>query len=201
VIRVLLAEDTAILRDTLVAVIDLQADLEVVAQLSSGEGIVRTAAKTAADVAVLDIDLPGLDGISAAAGLHREVPGCRVLILTAHAQPRNLRAALAAQVAGFLPKDTPAAELIGAIRDVAAGRRVVDASTALAALESTPSPLTDRETDVLRLHADGMDPREIASELFLSYGTVRNYLAAATDKLGAKNRIHAIKIATDQGWL
>jgi two-component system response regulator DesR len=201
VIRVLVAEDTAILRDTLVAVIDLQPDLEVVAQLPSGGAIVRTAAETTADVALLDIDLPEMDGLSAAAELRREVPGCRVLILTAHAQPRNLRAALAAEVAGFLPKDTPASELIDAIREVAAGRRVVDASTALAALESRPSPLTERETDVLRLHADGMDPREIAAELFLSYGTVRNYLAAVTEKLGAKNRIHAIRIATDEGWL
>ena len=165
-IKVLLAEDTAILRDTLVAVIDLQPDLQVVAQLPSGERIVRTALETGADVAVLDIDLPGTDGLTAAAALHREVPDCRVLILTAHAQPQNLRKALAAHVAGFLPKDTPAAELIEAIQDVAGGRRVVDASTALAALESRPSPLTERETDVLRLHADGMDPREIAAELF-----------------------------------
>jgi two-component system response regulator DesR len=104
-------------------------------------------------------------------------------------------------VAGFLPKDIPAADLIAAIREIAAGGRVLDSSTALAALESRPSPLTGRETDVLRLHAEGMDPREIAANLFLSYGTVRNYLASATDKLGAKNRIHAIKIASDNGWL
>lgn len=200
-IRVLLAEDTAILRDTLVAVLDLEADLEVVAQLPRGDTIVRTAADSAADVAILDIDLPGLDGLTAAAALQQEVPECRVLILTGHAGPRNLRAALAAGVAGFLPKDTPAADLIHAVREVAAGRRVVDSATALAALESDPSPLTERETDVLRRHADGLDPREIAAELFLSYGTVRNYLAAATDKLGAKNRIHAIKIASDRGWL
>ena len=200
-IRILLAEDTAILRDTLVAVLDLQDDLEVVAQVATGDRILPSARETRPDVAVLDIDLPGTDGLTAAAALRTELPDCRVLILTALAQPRNLRTALAAEVAGFLPKDTPAVELIRAIREIAAGGRVVDTSTALAALESRPSPLTERETDVLRLHAEGMDPREIAASLFLSYGTVRNYLTSATDKLGAKNRIHAIKIATDSGWL
>jgi two-component system response regulator DesR len=200
-IRVLLAEDTAILRDTLVAVLDLQDDLEVVAQVADGDQILPAARESRPDVAVLDIDLPGMDGLTAAAALRTEAPECRVLILTALAQPRNLRTALAAEVAGFLPKDTPAVELIRAIREIAGGGRVVDTSTALAALESRPSPLTERETDVLRLHAEGMDPREIAASLFLSYGTVRNYLTSATDKLGAKNRIHAIKIATDSGWL
>ena len=200
-IRVLLAEDTAILRDTLVAVLDLQEDLEVVAQVADGDQILPAARESRPDVAVLDIDLPGMDGLTAAAALRTEAPECRVLILTALAQPRNLRTALAAEVAGFLPKDTPAVELIRAIREIAGGGRVVDTSTALAALESRPSPLTERETDVLRLHSEGMDPREIAANLFLSYGTVRNYLTSATDKLGAKNRIHAIKIATDSGWL
>ena len=200
-IRILLAEDTAILRDTLVAVLDLQDDFEVVAEVAAGDLILPSARATRPDVAVLDIDLPGMDGLTAAAALRTEVPDCRVLILTALAQPKNLRTALAAEVAGFLPKDTPAVELIRAIREIAAGGRVVDTPTALAALESRPSPLTERETDVLRLHSEGMDPREIAARLFLSYGTVRNYLTSATDKLGAKNRIHAIKIATDSGWL
>jgi two-component system, NarL family, response regulator DesR len=200
-IRILLAEDTAILRDTLVAVLDLEDDLQVVAQVADGRGILPAVRDTQPDVAVLDIDLPGTDGLTAAAQLHLELPACRVLILTAHAQPHNLRAALAAEVAGFLPKDTPAADLISAIREIAHGGRVVDSSTALAALTSHPSPLTSRESDVLRLYAEGMDPREIAASLYLSYGTVRNYLAAASDKLGAKNRIHAIKIATDNGWL
>jgi two-component system response regulator DesR len=201
VIRILLAEDTAILRDTLVAVLDLEVDLQVVAQLANGDGILSAAREARPDVAVLDIDLPGTDGLTAAAQLHHQQPDCHVLILTAHAQPKNLRAALAAGVAGFLPKDTPAADLIAAIREIARGGRIVDGATALAALTSRPSPLTDRETDVLRLHAEGMTPREIAASLYLSYGTVRNYLAAACDKLGAKNRIHAIKIATDNGWL
>jgi two-component system response regulator DesR len=200
-IRVLLAEDSTILRDTLVAVLDLQDDLEVVAQVATGSEIVPAVLRTAPDVAILDIDLPGTDGLTAAAALRTDAPECRVLMLTALADPRHLKAALTAQVAGFLPKDTPAVDLIRAIRDVASGARVVDSSTALAALESDPTPLTPRETDVLRLHSEGMDPREIAADLFLSYGTVRNYLASATDKLDAKNRIHAIRIATERGWL
>ena len=200
-IRILLAEDTAILRDTLVAVLDLQDDLEVVAQVARGDEILPSARDTGPDVAIVDIDLPGIDGLTAAEQLRRQVPGCRVLILTAHAEPRNLRTALGAEVAGFLPKDTPARDLIAAIRTIARGGRVVDSEAAVAALSSRPSPLTRREADVLRLHAEGLDPREIAATLYLSYGTVRNYLAAATDKLGARNRIHAIKIATDNGWL
>jgi two-component system response regulator DesR len=200
-ISILLAEDTAILRDTLVAVLDLQDDMSVVAQVSHGDQILPAARRWQPDVAVLDIDLPGQDGLTAAARLAADLPECRVLILTALAQPANLRSALAASVAGFLAKDTPAADLIRAIRDVAGGSRVIDPAVALAALDARPSPLTPRETDVLRLHAEGLDPREIAVRLFLSHGTVRNYLASATDKLGARNRIHAIRIATENEWL
>jgi two-component system, NarL family, response regulator DesR len=201
VIRILLAEDTAILRDTLAAVLGLQDDMEVVAEVGTGDRIVPAARQHAPDLALLDIDLPGTDGLTAAATLHQELPECRVLILTALAVPANLRTALAAHVAGFLAKDTPAADLIHAIRVVAAGGRVIDPTLALATLETRPSPLTDREADVLRLHAEGLDPRDIAAQLYLSYGTVRNYLASATDKLGARNRIHAIKIATENHWL
>jgi two-component system response regulator DesR len=201
VIRVLLAEDSAILRDTLLAVLDLQDDIEMVAAVATGTQIVPAVRAHRPDVAVLDIDLPGLDGISAAAQIARDVPECRVLILTALAQPANLRAALDAGVAGFLAKDTSASELIAAIRRIAAGGRVVESGLALAALEASPSPLSDRETEVLRLHAAGKDPRDIAVELFLSYGTVGNYLASATDKLGARNRTHAAIIANERGWL
>jgi len=200
-IRILLAEDTAILRDTLAAVLDLQDDMAVVAEIDRGDRIVAAAKQHRPDVALLDIGLPGTDGLTAAAALHEQVPECRVLILTALAVPANLRTALEAHVAGFLAKDTPATELIHAIRVVAADGRVIDPALALAALESRPSPLTDREADVLRLHAEGLDPRDIAAQLYLSYGTVRNYLASATDKLGARNRIHAIKIATENHWL
>ncbi|GAA3040144.1 response regulator transcription factor [Microbacterium dextranolyticum] len=200
-IRVLLAEDSTILRDTLVAVLDLQDDIDVAAAVATGGQILPAARDTHPDVAVLDLDLPEITGIQAAAVLATDVPDCRVLILTAHAQPANLRAALDAHVAGFLPKDASASELIDAIRAIADGRRVVDPSVALAAIEARPNPLTDREIDVLRLHARGLDPRETAAELFLSYGTVRNYLAAATDKLGARNRTHAALIARENGWL
>ncbi len=200
-ISILLAEDTAILRDTLVAVLDLQADMKVVAQVAHGDQILPAARRWQPEVAILDIDLPGQDGLTAAGQLAADLPQCRVLILTAHAQPTNLRTALAANVAGFLAKDTPAADLIRAIRDIAGGGRVIDPAVALAALDARPSPLTPRETDVLRLQAEGLDPREIAARLFLSHGTVRNYLASATDKLGARNRIHAIRIATENEWL
>jgi two-component system response regulator DesR len=200
-IRILLAEDSAILRDTLVSVLDLEDDLTVVADVATGTDIVAAARLHTPDVAVLDIDLPGIDGLTAAAQLSAEVPTCKVLILTAHARPANLRAALDAHVAGFLAKDTSARDLIAAIRTVAAGGRVIDPDVAIAAIATRPSPLTARETEVLRLHAQGADPRDIASTLFLSYGTVRNYLATAADKLGARNRTDAVIIASQQGWL
>jgi two-component system response regulator DesR len=200
-ITILLAEDTAILRDTLVAVLDLEEDMQVVAQVSHGDQILPAARRWQPDVAILDIDLPGQDGLTAAGQLATDLPSCRVLILTALAQPANLRTALDAGVAGFLAKDTPAADLIRAVRDIDRGGRVIDPAVAVAALDARPSPLTPRETDVLRLHSEGLDPREIAERLFLSHGTVRNYLAAATDKLGARNRIHAIRVATENDWL
>lgn len=200
-ISILLAEDTAILRDTLVAVLDLEEDMKVVAQVAHGDQILPAARRWHPDVAILDIDLPGQDGLTAAGQLATDLPECRVMILTALAQPANLRTALAANVAGFLAKDTPAINLIQSIRTIAAGERVIDSTVALAALDARPSPLTPRETDVLKLQAEGLDPREIAGRLFLSHGTVRNYLASATDKLGARNRIHAIRIATDNDWL
>jgi two-component system response regulator DesR len=200
-ISILLAEDTAILRDTLVAVLDLEDDMTVVAQVSHGDQILPAARRWQPDVAILDIDLPGQDGLTAARLLASELPDCRVLILTALAQPANLRTALAANVAGFLAKDTPALDLIRSIREIDRGGRVIDPAVALAALDARPSPLTPREADVLRLHAEGLDAREIAERLYLSHGTVRNYLASATDKLGARNRIHAIRIASENDWL
>ncbi len=200
-ISLLLAEDTAILRDTLVAVLDLEEDMQVVAQVAHGDQILPAARRWQPDVAILDIDLPGQDGLTAATLLASDLPQCRVLILTALAQPANLKSALAANVAGFLAKDTPALDLIHAIRVIAGGGRVIDPAVAIATLDARPSPLTPRETDVLRLQAEGLDPREIAGRLFLSHGTVRNYLASATDKLGARNRIHAIRIATENDWL
>ncbi len=145
--------------------------------------------------------VPGQDGPTAARQLTTDLPSCLVLILTALAQPANLRTALDAGLAGFLAKDTPAVDLIRGVREIDRGGRVIDPAVAVAALDARPSPLTPRETDVLRLHSEGLDPREISDRLFLSQGTVRNYLASATDKLGARNRIHAIRVATENDWL
>jgi len=201
VIRVLVAEDTGILRDTLVAVLDLQPDLDVVAQVAKGDAIVPEALRHAPDVAIVDIDLPVVDGLTATVELRREVPGCRVLILTAFARPGHLRTALAAGATGFLGKDTPAAELMEAVRRVAAGEQVVDHGLAVAALRSRDNPLSSREAEVLRSFAAGGSPPDIARELHLTVGTVRNYLASAMVKLDARNRVDAVRIATDQGWM
>jgi two-component system, NarL family, response regulator DesR len=201
VIRVLVAEDMRILRDTLVALLRLEDDIEVVAEVTDGRDIVPEAEAQRADVAIIDIDLPGTDGLTAAASLSKQCPGCRAMILTALSQPGNLRRALAAGAAGFLPKDTPAAELVEAVRRIAAGERVVDHALALRALEVPDNPLSPREADVLRHFAAGSDAAEIASALFLSYGTVRNYLASAVTKLGARNRVDAVRIAAEAGWL
>jgi two-component system response regulator DesR len=201
VIRVLLAEDMRILRDTLVAVLSLEDDIDVAAQVCDGTSIVPTVLATQPHVAIIDIDLPGTDGLTAAAELHERCPQCRVLILTVLSKPGNLRRALAAHALGFLPKDTPAAELVNAIRRIAAGQKVVDPQLALAALEVPDTPLSPREAEILRRFSTGADPAEIAAQLFLSYGTVRNYLASAVTKLGARNRVDAVRIAAEAGWL
>jgi two-component system response regulator DesR len=201
VIRVLVAEDMRILRDTLVAVLNLEDDIDVVAEVASGDQIVPRAVADRPDVAVLDIDLPACDGLAAAAALREQCPGCRVLILTVLGRPGDLRRALAARVTGFLAKDTPAADLVDAVRRVAAGQRVIDPQLALHALEVPSSPLSPREADVLRRFAAGAGPAEIAAAVHLSYGTVRNYLASAVTKLGARNRVDAVRIASEAGWL
>ena len=200
-IRVLLAEDMRILRETLTALLSLEDDIDVVAEVADGREIVPRVKAHHPDVAVLDIDLPGTDGLTAAAELHEQSPGCRVLILTVLGKPASLRQALAAHVAGFLPKDAPVAELVDAIRRVSAGEQVVDHQLALKALEIPDSPLTPRETEVLRHFATGAEPSEIAAVLYLSYGTVRNYLASSVTKLGARNRVDAVRIASEAGWL
>ena len=200
-IRVLVAEDMRILRDTLAALLNLEDDIAVVAQVTSGEAIVPAAVAERPDVAVVDIGLPGTDGLTAAAQLHERCPDCRVLILTVLGKPGNLRKALAADVAGFLPKDTRAEDLVDAVRRVAAGERVIDPQLALKALEVPDNPLSPREAEVLRRFAAGAGPAEIAAALYLSYGTVRNYLASAVTKLGARNRVDAVRIAAEAGWL
>ncbi len=200
-IRVLVAEDMRVLADALTAVLNLEDDIEVVAQVGGGDEIMPTAVDQRPDVAVVDIDMPGTDGLTAAAQMYERCPDCRVLILTALGKPGNLRRALAAHVAGFLPKETPAAELADAIRKVAAGERVIDQELALAALEGLESPLSPREAEVLRRFAAGAGPAEIAAAMYLSYGTVRNYLASAVAKLSARNRVDAVRIAAEAGWL
>ncbi|PWI45347.1 response regulator transcription factor [Streptomyces sp. ICBB 8177] len=200
-IRILIAEDMHMLRRALVALLDLEDDIEIVAELSSGAEIVPTAQALRPDVAVLDIDLPGTDGITAAQALHSALPECRTLILTSLGRPGNLRRALAAHASGFLLKDAEPDALAAAIRKVAAGERVIDPQLALAALDTGGSPLTERELEVLRLAADGEEPSQIASRLFLSAGTVRNYLTTVVTKLNARNRVDAIRIAREAGWL
>ncbi|WP_084959820.1 response regulator transcription factor [Thermoactinospora rubra] len=200
-VRVLVAEDMRILRDTLVAVLGLEDDLEVVAEVASGDRIVPEALEHRPDVAVVDIDLPVVDGLTAAAELHRRLPACRVLILTGLGQPGHLHRALAAHVSGFMLKDAPSDELVAAIRQIASGGRVFDPKLAVAALETGRNPLSPRESEVLKRHAAGASASEIAAAMHLSYGTVRNYLASAVTKLGARNRVDAARIAREAGWL
>lgn len=200
-IRVLIAEDVRILRETLAAVLELEDDLAVVAAVERGDQIVPAALESRPDVAVLDIELPELDGLSAAALLREEVPGCRTVVLTGFARPGYLRRAMASGVSGFLLKHSPPGDLIDAIRKVVGGEQVVDPQLAVAALRKADNPLAVREVDVLRLAATGAEADEIAVRLSLSRGTVRNYLSSAVMKLNARNRVDAIRIAADEGWL
>jgi two-component system response regulator DesR len=201
VIRVLLAEDMHMVRGALVALLNLEADIEVVAQVASGADILAAATECNPDVAVIDIDLPDKDGLTAAAELHQQMPGCRTLILTSLGRPGTVRRALDVKVNGFLLKDAPSDKLANALRSVAVGRRVIDSELALSAWETEDCPLTPREIEILRLAAHGRTVSDIAAELFLSAGTVRNYLAAVVTKLNARNRVDAIRIATDSDWL
>ncbi|MDH6709449.1 MULTISPECIES: response regulator transcription factor [unclassified Kitasatospora] len=200
-IRILLAEDMHMVRGALVALLNLEDDLEIVGELERGDEILPTARELRPDVAVIDVDLPGMDGLAAAALLRKHVPECRTVILTSLGRPGTLRRALEAQVSGFLLKDARPQELATAIRKVAAGQRAIDSQLALAAWGSTGTPLTERETEVLQLAADGAEPREIANQLNLSLGTVRNYLTTTVTKLNARNRVDAIKLAREAGWL
>ncbi|GAA4849974.1 response regulator transcription factor [Kitasatospora terrestris] len=197
----MLAEDMNMVRGALVALLRLEPDIEVVGEVASGDEIVPRALEWRPDVAVVDIDLPGVDGLTAAGRLHQELPGCRCLVLTSLGRPGNLRRALAAHVAGFILKDAPPDQLAEAIRGVARGGRVIDPQLALAAWDSAENPLTARECEVLRMAASGAEVSEIARGLFLSPGTVRNYLTTAVTKLNGRNRVDAIRIAEQAGWL
>lgn len=200
-IRVLIAEDMHMIRGALTALLGLESDMEVVAELDRGDYIVETALRTAPDVAVLDIGLPGMDGLTAAEQLHEALPECRTLVLTGMTRPGNLLRALKVGVRGFIPKDAPAETLADGIRQVAAGQRVIDPGLVAAALETGASPLTGRETDVLREAENGTSTEDIGARLALAPATVRNYLSNAIAKTGARNRIDAIRIARDAGWI
>lgn len=200
-IKVLLAEDMHMVRGALVALLNLESDIEVVAEVSSGDQILPAAKAAQPDVAVIDIDLPGKDGLSAAIEIHENLPDCHTLILTSLGRPGTVRRALDAKVNGFLLKDAPSDKLANAVRSVAIGRRFIDSELALAAWETDDCPLTPRELEILSLAAKGRTVADIAAELYLSAGTVRNYLAAVVTKLNARNRVHAIRIATESEWL
>jgi two-component system, NarL family, response regulator DesR len=200
-IRVLIAEDQHMIRGALAALLALEPDIEVVVQLERGDQVLEAAERVRPEVAILDIDMPGLDGLSVAARLHRQVPECRTLILTGLSQPGNLIRALRAHARGFIVKDAPAETLADGIRRVAAGERVIDPELVAIALDAGESPLTDREAEVLREAASGIPTAQIASRLSLSPATVRNYLSSGISKVGGRNRIDAIRIAREAGWL
>jgi two-component system response regulator DesR len=188
-------------RDALVALLNMEPDFDVVAHVACGDEILTTAQRCHPDVAVIDIALPGRDGLTAATEIHEKLPECRTLILTGFGQPGTVRRALSAHVGGFLLKDAPVEKLASAIREVAAGRRVMDSDLAMSAWEPSHCPLTGRELEVLRLAADGADAAEIAGCLCLSVGTVRNYLTSIVAKLNARTRVDAIRLVTEAGWL
>ena len=200
-IRLLLADDQELIRSAFAALLALHPDFEVVASVGRGDEVVAAAREHRPDVALLDIEMPGIDGLAAAAVLSQEVPECRALILTTFGRPGYLRRAMESGARGFVVKDAPPRQLAAAIRRVAAGELVVDPALAVATLASGESPLTARERDVLVAARPGATVAEIARRLFLSEGTVRNYLSASIAKTGARNRVEAVRIAEEQGWL
>ncbi|MFF9506507.1 response regulator [Streptomyces sp. NPDC014724] len=200
-IRLLLAEDQSMVREALAALLGLEPDIEVVAQVARGDEVLAAAHEHRIDVALLDIEMPGMTGIDAAAALRRELPAVKVVVVTTFGRPGYLRRAMESGADAFLVKDAPAAQLAAAVRKVLAGERVIDPTLAAAALADGASPLTDRERDVLRTAADGSTNAEIADALHLSQGTVRNYLSMAIQKMAARNRAEAVRIAREKGWL
>jgi two-component system, NarL family, response regulator DesR len=200
-IRVVIAEDQAMIREALAALLSFEDDIEVVAQVGRGDEVVAAATEHDAEVALLDIEMPGLDGLSAASALRRAKPGLKIVILTTFGRPGFMRRAMETGVSAFLVKDSPADRLAETVRTVLAGGRVIDPDLAAAALAEGDNPLTPRERDVLAASADGSMISEIAAKLYLSEGTVRNYLSACIQKTGARNRTEALRIAEDRGWL
>ena len=200
-IRVLLAEDQTMVRTALASLLNLETDIEVVAQVSRGDEVAAAAVASAPDVALLDIEMPGATGLDAADELRRALPACRILILTTFGRPGYLRRAMEGGAAGFLLKDTPAGELAASIRRAVAGERVVDPGLAAAALSQGESPLTPREHEVLLASREHATVADLAGALYLSPGTVRNHLSSAMQKLDARNRAEAVRVAEEQGWL
>lgn len=201
VIRLVIADDQALVRGALAALLGLEPDIEVVAEAGDGEAALASVRQERADVALLDVQMPGLDGLETAERLRRESPECRVLMVTTFGRPGYVRRALQAGAAGFVVKDTPARQLADAVRKVHAGLRVIDPSLAAESLVAGESPLTAREVDVLRVSARGGTVADIAREVFLSEGTVRNHLSAAMAKTGGRTRGDAARIAAENGWL
>ncbi|BCY10367.1 response regulator transcription factor [Actinoplanes sp. L3-i22] len=200
-IKMLLADDQALVRGAMAALLDLEPDLKVVVEVGRGDEVVDAARAHEVDVALLDVQMPGLDGISAARLLHEALPACKVLMVTTFGRAGYLRQAMAAGASGFVVKDTPARQLADAVRRVHQGLRVVDPALAAQSLAHGDSPLTERETDVLRAARDGGTVADIARELRLSDGTVRNHLSSAIGKTGARTRAEAVRLAVDNGWL
>lgn len=204
-LKILLAEDVHMIRGALVALLELQSDFQVVGQVERGDAVLPASLRYQPDVAILDIDLPGLDGLSAAAQLHQQVPSCHTLILTGHDHPGVLRRSLRSGASGVMLKCAPPESLANAVREVAAGRQVVDPQVAQIALASldppATAPLSPREIEVLELTAKGNSAKEIANRLYLATGTVRNYLTSIATKLQARTRVDAVRIARDAGWI
>ncbi|GAA4529170.1 response regulator transcription factor [Amycolatopsis samaneae] len=200
-IRVLLADDQALVRGALASMLRLESDLEVVAEVGSGTEVLDAARRTAPDIALLDVQMPGRDGLSVAAELRRALPDCRVIICTTFSRPGYLSRAMSAGAAGYVVKDSPPEQLVNAIRRVHAGLRFVDPALAAESLATGASPLTDREADVLRAAADGGTVADIARTVGLTEGTVRNHLSSAIGKTQARTRAEAARLAETQGWL
>lgn len=200
-IRVLLAEDQLMFRTAVRRLLELEGDIEVVAEVGRGDELLTSALATRPDVAVVDIEMPAQDGISAASELRRALPSCRTLILTMYGRPGFIQRAMAGGIAGFVLKDAPVESLAAAIRRCAAGEDVIDAGLAAQALRAGPSPLSPAEREVLAACAEGLPTPELARRLSLSEGTVRNKVSEILAKLGARNRTEAAQIAKENGWL
>ena len=200
-VRVLLAEDQAMVRGALSALLSLEEDIDIVAEAARGDEVLSAALDTLPDVALLDIEMPGGDGLEAASVLRGRLPSCRVVILTTFGRSGYLRRAMESGAVGFLLKDAPASELAEAIHRVMEGERVVDPALAAAALSDGDNPLTEREREVLAASEGGATIEDIAARLYLSEGTVRNYLSTAIKKLGTRNRVEAARLAERKGWL